>query len=56
MSILKPQKMLFGNFKKIDNLLEEFNEDDEIENVIIENCKKENIELNNITIRKAKKY
>lgn len=29
MSILKPQKMLFNNLRKIDNLLQEFEKDDE---------------------------
>ena len=33
MSILKPQKILFKELRKINNLVEEFKETDEIENI-----------------------
>jgi len=41
MNILKPQKILMKNLISIDNLLDEIKKDDKIENVIIENYKKE---------------
>ena len=53
MSILKPQKILFKELRKVDNLLEEHEERDEIENITIDNYKKEKIEITNFTIRKA---
>ena len=45
MNILKPQKILFNNLTKIDDFVEEIEKDDEIENISIEDYKKENIEL-----------
>ena len=41
MNILKPQRILIENLVKSDEILEEIKEDDEIENRIIENYKKE---------------
>ena len=35
MSILKPQKILFKELRKINNLVEEFKETDEIENITL---------------------
>ena len=53
MNILKPQKMLFSNLRKINDLVEEIKNDEKLENINIENYKKENIELTDITIEKA---
>ena len=55
MNILKPQKMLLNNLRKINNLLEEFNENDidTLENIIIKDYRYNNIILNDITIKRA---
>ena len=53
MNILKPQKILFGNLKKINDLLEEVKEKDELENIELNEYKAENIECNDITIEKS---
>ena len=43
MNILKPQKILFGNLKKINDLLEEVKEKEELENIELNEYKAENI-------------
>lgn len=53
MSILKPQQITLESLSKIEKPLEEIQKDDEIENIIIEDYKKEEIELTDITIKKA---
>ncbi len=53
MSILKPQQITLESLNKIEKLLDEIQKDDEIENIIIEAYKKENIELTDITIKRA---
>lgn len=53
MNILKPQKILFGNLKKINDLLEEVKEKEELENIELNEYKAENIECNDITIEKS---
>lgn len=42
MNILKPQKILFNNLRKIENLIEEINICKEIDNVSVENYKEYN--------------
>ena len=53
MNILKPQKILFDKLENVIDILVEFQKKDEIENVNFEEYKNENIELTDITIRKA---
>ena len=53
MNILKPQRQLFESLTQIDNLLEKIEKEDELENITIENYKKEKIEFTDITIKKA---
>ena len=38
MSILRPQKILFNNLKKIENFVDEIRDNEELDNVYIENC------------------
>jgi len=53
MNILKPQKKLINNLRKIEELLDELEIYDEIKNILIENYKKENITIRDITIKEA---
>ena len=53
MSIVKPQKILFNESKKIENIIEEIETNDEIVNVILENRKEENIEFTDVSIEKS---
>ena len=46
MSILRPQKILFKELRKVENILEEIKVNEELENIILENYKTENIEFN----------
>lgn len=52
MNILKPQKILFDKMIKIEDLLGSIKEN-EINNIILDNYKKENIKTNDITIERA---
>ena len=45
MSILRPQKILFSNLRKIDNLLDELSKSKELDNISIENYRDEHILL-----------
>lgn len=53
MNILKPQKILFEDTRKIEDLLDEINNDNEIENISIESYNKERIEIIDVTIRRS---
>ena len=53
MSILRPQKILFSNLRKIDNLLDELSKSRELDNIAIANYKDENIEFTDLKVDKA---
>lgn len=53
MKILRPQKILFNNLKKINNLLDEIKNSHELNNIIIEDYKERDIEITDIEVEKA---
>lgn len=53
MNILRPQKILFNNLKRIENLNEEINIYKEIKNIYIENYREDNVDFTDVRIEKA---
>ena len=53
MNIVRPQKILFNNLRKIENLVDEINAKEELDNICIENYIEEKLELIDIKIEKA---